>query len=49
VSGVDQLHFAECDLGEEAGTFLMGQQETNEAFGEASHHRGVEQSRMRPS
>ena len=46
VSIVDRLHFEECDLGEGAGTFLMAQQETSEAFGEALHLHGVEQSKM---
>ncbi len=49
VSKVDQPHFEECDLEEAAGTFLKVQLETSEAFDEALHHHGVEQSRINRS
>ncbi len=49
MSRVDQPHFEVCDLEEGAGTFLTVQLETSEAFDEASHHHGVEQTKINRS
>lgn len=49
MSRVDQPHFEVCDLEEGAGTFLTVQLETSEAFDEASHHHGVEQTEINRS
>lgn len=49
MSRVDQPHFEVCDLEEGAGTFLTVQLETSEAFDEALHHHGVEQTKINRS